>query len=111
MTTYVRFIEHNDWEGESWNFYLQVEGNENALLRLEEMLPADNEDYELDLTVPYTKKLVKTLVKHSRTGYMRYHNRVDGVLDIDLLDSIDWEDGPAPFYKGGIKDFFLKGSK
>ena len=97
--TYVRFTENCDWEGESWNFYLPVEGNEEALAWLRALI-ADgdvSDQYEVGEEEAYTWAEVKTLARsHSQTTYLQEHTVLSGRLatgyDLDAL------------YKGGIRD-------
>lgn len=96
--TYVRFTENCDWEGESWNFYLPVEGNEEALAWLRGLI-ADGEpgdEFELGEET-YTEAEVKTLARsHSQTSYLPEHTVLSGRLAIGYdLDAL---------YKGGIRD-------
>ena len=114
---FVRFRESNDNEGESWNFWLQLDGNEAELQKLQDAL--DNNDledaYSLNMTaVPESE--VDILVKHSDSGYMTYENKVTGKfkmpepkLDGDGLIA-NYEDANEyyfdTFYKGGIEDCF-----
>jgi len=113
---FVKFTEHNDWEGEDWNFWLQLDGNEAALKDLQSWLGTfddDGEQYELDMT-PVDEKEVDMLVKHSGQGYMDYENKVTGTLEVpqvqykdtepDLVEGQDWLNDN--FYKGDIKRHF-----
>jgi hypothetical protein len=96
--TYVRFTEENDWEGETWHFYLRVQGNEEALQRLAELVN-DSEEYTLDLGKHFSEAEVTTLVDNADGGgYMADHNRADGRLG-------DLPDDPDRLYKGQIVDF------
>lgn len=109
---FVKFTEHNDNEGEDWNFWLQLDGNEADLETLKEFVEQFDENYEsyeLDLT-PVPESEVDILVKHSGSGYMNYENKVTGVLnlpDIDL-DAVAIDDDKGyewlqdNFYKGDI---------
>ena len=38
MKTFVRLYETNDHEGESWNWWLQLDGNEDELRKLDAFL-------------------------------------------------------------------------
>lgn len=100
MGDYLRFTEENDWEGETWNFYIPIENNEAALSHLRTLIEGQNQ-YELG-TEPFSKKTVKTLDRNSRVEYMALENRLSGILL--LPDRIDWENDD-PFYKGGISEF------
>lgn len=96
--TYVRFTENCEWEGETWNFYLPLEGNEEALDSLRALI-ADGDagdEYEVgDET--YTPAEVAALARgRSGTDYLPEHTVLSGRLsvvnDLDLL------------YKGGVRD-------
>lgn len=104
MTQFVRLTENNGWEGESWNFYLQLDGNEGALSRLLVLLDADavDDEYELDLQ-PIEEWEVDTLVAHSDSGYLQYENKVLGRFTCPE----EWTDElEQKLYKGGIYRFF-----
>lgn len=104
MSRYLRFTEDNDWEGESWFFYLPIEGNEASLEHLRALI-AESDWYSLS-DATFSKRSVKTIVKHSQCGYMKYENRARGVFKPPV--DIDWTD-EDPFNKGGILDFFSGG--
>ncbi len=108
---FVKFIEHNDNEGEDWNFWLQLDGNSADLETLGEFLAQFDEygeSYELDLT-PVPESEVDVLVKHSGSGYMNYENKVTGTL---TLPEIDLETVATDNDKGyeWLNDNFYKGS-
>lgn len=106
MTDYVKFTEKNDWEGETWHFYIPTEGNEDELTGLKEILnEVETGTYELDLT-PIPDAEVDVLVKHTDSGYMAYHNKLAGLLMLtpEILESFKTA-GKDPFYKGGIGSY------
>lgn len=103
---YLDFIENNDWEGEKWHFYIPVAGNEDVMDRFKEIVNAVNdEDGMYELGREYLKEEeVDTLIRFGDTGYMPYHNKLEGKLDVKkLIKDLDSDDDP--FYKGGIKDY------
>jgi len=105
---FIKFKELNDWENEDWNFYLQVDGNEEEIEKLKEIID-DCEFYRIDdILIPENE--VDILVKHSECGYMTYENKVVGKLDtsgIKKLSTLDVDDIDGDvLYKGGIKNFF-----
>lgn len=110
IKNYVKFIERNEWEGETWRFYIPLEGNESALKELEAALrsaggESSAEYYELSMK-PIPESKVDALVEHSGDGYMAYHNKLAGTLTIApgvLALLASYKDDP--FYKGGIKGF------
>jgi hypothetical protein len=110
MTTYVRFIENNDNEGETWNFWLQRDGNETQLARLNAYLQTANEDnpYEDEFSMTddeLTTTQVDLLVRFAEDGYMASHNKITGRLE--LPDDFESEkDAARHFYKGDIRNFF-----
>ncbi len=108
---FVRFNETNDHEGETWTFWLQVNGNEDQLDKLWNLLDEANvdgdEDFDFELfnhaeqTVP--EEHVDALVEHgNRDGYMAEHHKVTGKLVCP--DSIG-EYGDV-LYKGDITKLF-----
>jgi len=113
---FVKFTEHNDHEGEDWNFWLQLDGNHADLETLGEFLEQFDEygeTYELDMT-PIPESEVDIVVKHSGQGYMSYNNKVSGILtlpEIDL-DKVATDDDAGyewlndNFYKGYIARHF-----
>lgn len=108
MTTYAKFTENNEWEGETWHFYIPIEGNQEALAQLSTELDEIDEEpqrYEVDLT-PLPEFEVDVLVKHTDCGYMHYHNKLTGVLTLPAQVFEDLKDlDNDPFYKGEIRKY------
>jgi hypothetical protein len=109
---YVKFTEDNEWEGETWHFYIPMTGNEAALARLADALKNRNEDeqYRLDLDSLVPEFEVDVLVKHSDVGYLHYRNKLTGTLvltdeDLDRIRNVEDHD---PLYKGGIRDLMCE---
>lgn len=106
MTTYRRFIETNDSEGETWSWWLQVEGNELELDRLSGFLASfyDSDDVLHGVAEDViTGPEVDLLVRFADVGYYRSQNKVDGFLSLpDDLAAAFVDD----LYKGGIRDLF-----
>lgn len=100
---FTQMIEHNEHEGESWCYWLQVDGNEDALSELDQLIETEGvqEYYELTGITIYEWE-VDTLINYGNFGYgyMNQHHKIAGKLDIS-----DEEDTDS-FYKSGIKDFF-----
>lgn len=107
MVTFVKFEENNDHEGETWVFWLQVEGNEQEIDRLETILADADEQEEYAL---YEDRLdehdVDVLVAHAGRGYYNYHNKLTGTLELPGLGDPKAKDLDDLFYKGGIKGYF-----
>jgi hypothetical protein len=105
LTTFVKFRENNENEGETWVFWLQIEGNEDELdllgYTLDE-LSTDPEDREWALypEVVLAEHDVDVLVTHAGHGYMSYHSKVVGSLQVPNGFNTD------RLYKGGIKKLF-----
>ena len=114
MTTYRRFIETNDNEGETWNFWLQVDGNMTGLAILGDVLDKVNEGwiYQQPFVLvndQLEEHEVDLLVRHGDSGYMDQHNKVDGSLQLPKdFTSADEETVTDYLYKGGIRDFFKR---
>lgn len=111
--TFVRFTENNEWEGETWVFWLQLDGNENELIKLRNLLAeleleadedAEDPPYELasfkENTLP--EEHVDVLVKHGGSGYMAAHTKVLGKFTCP--DELG--DGGRALYKGDITKHF-----
>ncbi len=111
---FVKFTEHNDHEGESWNFWLQLDSNKTELNKLKKFLTEndieDNPGYELDMT-PVDESEVDIVIKHSDQGYMDYNNKVTGKFEMPIYEDDGqedsaWEFANDNFYKGDIERCF-----
>lgn len=116
-SNYVKFEEENDHEGETWTFWLQLDGNTDQLDKLgglieqyEEARGSDSE-YQLDTEVRLSELEVDTLVAYAGSGYMRYHHKVVGVLTVPdgLLAEDEYGKNLDSLYKGGVKKLFKPG--
>jgi hypothetical protein len=112
------FIEVNDWEGETWNFYIPVAGNEEAVALLKEQLArvvAVDTNHESEHPYSISDKLrtssqITTLTRFDdHCSYMAGHNLLEGTLTLPPFPkgltqktAQDWE---GQFYKGGITNF------
>jgi hypothetical protein len=110
---FVKFTENNDNEGESWNFWLQLEDNEDQLKQLDSWLGTfdeDGESYELDMKTILSEKEVDTLVEHGGQGYMNNNNKITGKFTCPQPNEAEQEDGwewlNDKFYKGDIDRYF-----
>ncbi|WP_280357104.1 hypothetical protein [Nocardia otitidiscaviarum] len=116
MTTYRRFVEANEHEGESWNFWLQVDGNMTALAILGEHLDGLNGDLEDWDEPPFVLKVdqlegheVDLLVRYGDEGYMKQHNKIDGSMRLPKnLPDMDADAVTDLLYKGGIERLFRR---
>lgn len=95
---YAEFVEENEWEGETWHFYIPLAGNGQALTQLAELIKG-KEEYALnDARLSETE--VRIRVANTDSGYMDTHTRLYGLLaapdDVDKL------------YKGQIEDCMRK---
>lgn len=124
MVKFLRLTENNDWEGETWHFYLQLDGNEELLekLRIEISRIFDEEKCE---PVPFVmddqvfdEDLVDEFLKiRGRSTYLSDHNKVVGKFNFDFneIEKVkdktpewEWQRYEDALYKGGIKDYFKK---
>ena len=99
---FIQFSEYNDWEGEKWNFWLQNDGNQDEILKLDKLLNESSyKDYKIHSGL-ISEEEVDTLVKNSSSGYFNYHNKVIGIFICPefLTDET--------LYKGGIRKLFRK---
>lgn len=105
MTKFVRFCEVNDHEGEEWYFWLQLDGNEDELYGLEQLLTIEHPEgdlYSLHLGDEEPEETVDKLVEYAARGYYESHNKVTGRFVCPAYLGEDAE----RLYKGGICDFF-----
>lgn len=103
--TFVRYTEHNDHEGETWTFWLQRDGNENALRWLADFLADVNAEdldpeHELFLDDVIPEEHVDVLAKWGGEAYMPLHNKVIGTMSIPEKFS------PGDLYKGDVAELF-----
>lgn len=84
---FVRFIEHNEWEGETWTLWLQVNGNETALNELHAIVdqlapedPDEDREFDLDMATSEPEFVVDKLVEYGGHGYGADHSKVVGAL-------------------------------
>lgn len=102
---YFALTEHNDWEAESWTFFIPVEDNEDAIELIADKIEELGWDFDLDIE-PVDGKEVDMLMarKYNDTSYMDRYNRLSGVIDVkEFLFRLEKDD--FPLYKGGIKEF------
>jgi hypothetical protein len=102
MADYHCFKEVNNWEGETWRFYIILsDGQHRALSAL---LEGEYPEACYSLSEKtYTEEEVDFLVaQEDDCTYMAAHNKC-GALN-KLPAKIDWEDDD-PFYKGQIRDY------
>ena len=95
---FIRFTEHNDWEGESWNFYIPLEGNEEAIDRLRDSVKKEGA-FEVGSRA-YPETVVDLLCEESRSGYLVFENKLSGKLTFTGEESL--ERLFDRLYKGGI---------
>ncbi|MDN5917946.1 MAG: hypothetical protein L0I76_23100 [Pseudonocardia sp.] len=105
---FVAMHETNDHEGETWTWFLQLDGNEAEIDKLARLLrdaeEGDDEfSYSLELSTREPEPIVDKIVAHAHTGYYASHNKVTGSFACpdDLGEYAD------ELYKGGIRGFFL----
>jgi hypothetical protein len=103
---YVVFEERNQWERETWKFYIPVKGNEDAIKQLRQVISRD----ERFACFSLSKEImdgdeVDLRVGRSASGYMNYHNRLSGTLNVAALKAVKGEDRFQALYKGGIRNF------
>lgn len=103
---FLDFTEINDHEGETWRFWLQVDGNEEALEKLRGLIvTADIGDEYTLATEPVDESTVDSLVKYGRSGYRPFETKVTGVFTCPD-DLGEWGDD---LYKGRITGMFMSG--
>lgn len=108
---FVPFTEENDWEGETWRFWLQLTGNEAELEKLATLLIKQSTDedgewretpYSLDLNDVLEESQVQLLIDHAGGSYMASETKVTGTFTCPE----EPDENDDPFYKGGIRKLF-----
>lgn len=108
--TFVRFVETNEHEAETWAWWLQLDGNKAQLDRLGRLLREaaptspyfDDFAWSLYLDDVEPEPIVDKLVQYADLGYYAAHNKVTGVFSCpDELGK-----GFGNLYKGRIRDYF-----
>jgi len=95
MKSFIRFTENNDWEGESWNFYIPVEGNEIEIERLRDLINTQDDEmcFEMNEDTFLTEEEVDILVDNATHGYFPSDNKLDEIRCPEDLEGL---------YKGGL---------
>lgn len=100
---FTQMVESNEHEGESWSFWLQLDGNEVVIDRLIGLI----EEEDLEDEYAFTGVLaddweVDVLINKGNFGYgyTSQHHRVNGKLKLPNGFQVN------DIYKGHIKDFF-----
>lgn len=126
---YAKLTEVNEWEGETWHYFIPVEGNEEALDRLKVLVDswsrpegADENDGEpgddgADLSLDensYPAYDVRVLTQHGdgNCSYQEQYAQLSGRLvfaaedDPGSVEGLTLSSG-EDLYKGAIKDYLL----
>lgn len=97
---FYAFKEVNDWEGESWYFYVPLTIKEKE--HLEDLLERIGPDSPYTLEGDISEEEIDVLVKNTNEGYMPEDNKCSGAkVDILSLTYEDFEEDDF-FYKGQI---------
>jgi hypothetical protein len=104
---FVPFTERNEWEGETWTFWLQLNGNELRLAFLEAYLEHENdvdERFMLDLDTVNSFETVASACQSARyrSGYMLDTQMICGSMQLCIPSNL------SVLYKGGIRGYFNK---
>lgn len=108
-TMFVRLHEYNDNEGEAWDWWLQLTGNEAEVDKLAGLIDAAYEDesdswHELYRDDVEPESVVDKLVEYASSGYYAAHGKVTGVLTCPA----DLGEDAEALYKGGVTDLFTE---
>lgn len=113
---FIPFIEKNEHEGETWVFYLQVDGNEEELNKLRVSLSKWAEKYDDNIDYPefsLSDDIVSEQVVNGRVGaiedddsYMEPYHKVTGKFTCPTIDLDNFYSITDRFYKGKIRNFF-----
>lgn len=104
---YRQFIERNEHEGETWHFYIPVEGNEEALIEFGAM-KIDGGDFHLRNDKIFSAEEVSIIEENdSMGGYLPRHNRLEGKLDLTDIRKLGSQELHDYLYKGGIRNLVV----
>lgn len=115
---FIRLIENNEWEGETWAQWIQYDGNETAVQQLADALATANSGdeeageespFEIGyLDDPVAEDTVDLIVRYgniSDGGYMQQHSKVIGTLTFTDEHLAEIRIGEFDcIYKGQISD-------
>lgn len=93
---YFKFTENNDWEGETWNFYIPMSVADHE--KISEIIK-DKEFYSLSKKPLAIDEIKSRLKRGSKTSCLCDENLCSEKFKIPK--KIDWDEDD-PFYKGGL---------
>lgn len=100
---YAQLLEHNQHEGETWCYWLQMDGNEVAIDTLVDLIEEEEleDEYEFTGIIAYDFE-VEVLLRLGNFGYgyMSQHHKFEGKLEFPNGFQVN------DIYKGRIEDFF-----
>lgn len=76
---YRKLTEVNEWEGETWHWFIPTKGNKEALEVLAEIVKQEPFEYQLS-DETYKEKEVDLLVANGDVGYHCQFNKLAGKL-------------------------------
>jgi hypothetical protein len=96
---FIKIIEHNEHECESWCFMIPVEGNEAFIEKLNAAIcKFECEDLEIVEELPEFE--VNILEKHSFEGYMPDWMKIDKIINPGVIDDSSEDAFINSYYKG-----------
>lgn len=100
MKNWYKFTEHNDNEGETWHFFIQLTEEERD--HLEQLTEDDGSPYSISAKV-FAEFEVDIMVENSDCGYMNTYNKRPAPYPMDIMDlPLDFEELDELLYKGGF---------
>lgn len=107
---FVGLTEVNEHEGETYRYWIPIEGNEEALATMRRLFGQDSDQvteeeatYWLATENPLSEEVVDILVDNTRVGYMAFEQKFTGTL---VLPPNFEDDFDSILYKGEIKKLF-----
>ncbi len=104
---FVPFTEENEWEGETWTTWLQVDGNEEELGKLAELIEY-SQIYHIDLTDEVEECVAQRICDRADMGYMWSDWMLKGkfTCPVNEHNLTEQEFCDEAFYKGRIENHF-----
>lgn len=95
---WYKFTENNDWEGETWHFFVKLTEEEAKYLSNLVQDERLEDSYSFSLKV-YPEEHIDIMVQESDEGYMPQYNKCSGPFKKSVL-LVTPEEADEEFYKG-----------
>lgn len=102
---YFEFKENCSWEGETWRWYIPIDGNEKNITFLKKEIEKFP-NFTISEKI-FDEREVDILVENTSVGYMASHDKLEGKLDFSDYPEKSTNGAEDPFYKGDIREYVI----